>query len=355
MQNILLTGATGEVGSQLALELKKQGHNVYCLVRATSEESAQERIDAKLGFGFNVIEGDVQLDHCGLNAKSLTELKGSISKIIHSAALVKFNESLREQIFCTNVTGTKNIIELTKSLDIPELHYVSTAYVAGAAQVFTEKDIGLKENARNPYEESKQEAEKSIRNSGIPYSIYRLGIVVGHSETGETDTFNGYYGYFSGSWHLRDKLRAVAKDTPLQIPANLNGRLNLIQRDWIQDVLTKLLDKEPKNLCFHLVHTDPPNLEWVIRTSYEHLDLPIYPVSEYKAPKLPSREWTIVQNGILREVQKYRVYTDHEPKFCNCLLKETLGADYNEPVPITEDQLHLFLDYALEQKFGKVA
>lgn len=353
MENILLTGATGEVGSQLALKLKDEGYNVYCLVRATVKESVQDRIDAKIGAGFTALEGDIHLEHCGLSDQDLEVLNGSISKVIHSAALVKFNESLRDKTFCTNMIGTKNVIGLAKNLDIPEFHYVSTAYVAGSADTFTENEVGLKENARNPYEESKQEAEKLVRNSEIPYSIYRLGIVVGHSETGETDTYNGYYGYFSTSWHIGDKLRQVSKGANFQIPANLNGTINLIQRDWIQDTLLKLIDKEPTNSCYHLTHPDPPNLEWVIRVSYDYLDLPVVPVAEYVAAENASRGQSIIQRGILREVEKYRVYTDHEPKFCSCSLKETLGQHYVEPKPIDTNQLHLFLDYAQQQAFGK--
>lgn len=353
MGNILLTGATGEVGSQLALKLKSEGYNVYCLVRATTEETAQSRIDAKIGAGFTALEGDIHLERCGLDSIDVEMLKGTISKVIHSAALVKFNESLRDKTFCTNMNGTKNVIELAKTLNIPEFHYVSTAYVGGSADSFTENDIGLKENARNPYEESKQEAEKLVRNSGIPYSIYRLGIVVGHSETGETDTYNGYYGYFSTSWHIGDKLRQVSEGVNFQIPANLNGTINLIQRDWIQDMLFKLISKEPTNSCYHLTHPNPPNLEWVIRTSYDYLDLPIIPVSEYIAVENVNKGQKIIQRGILREVEKYRVYTNHEAKFCSCSLKETLGQDYVEPKLINTDQLHLFLDYAQEQAFGK--
>lgn len=353
MQTILLTGATGEVGSQLALKLKAEGHTVVCLVRSTDDESAQERVNAKLGPDFTAVEGDIHLELCGLSAEDISVLKGKVSKIVHSAALVKFNESLREKTFHTNYDGTKHAIELAKTLDSSEFHYISTADVAGGVDNFGEEDIGLKENARNPYEESKQAAEGLVRASELPYSIYRLGVVVGHSETGETDTYNGFYGYFSTSWHMREKMLEEAKDVNFQIPVNLNCTINLIQRNWVQDVLLKLISKQANNYCFHITHPKPPTVGWVLGTCYPFLELPIEAVMEYGEPQGASRYWHVIQRGILREVATYHAYTDREAKFSNDVLRATLGDDYQDPKPMIKEQIYILLDYAQRTAFGK--
>ena len=94
-----------------------------------------------------------------------------------------------------NVEGTKNVLEfLEEAPHFERLHYVSTAYVSGTARgVFRETDLDVGQGFKNHYEETKFQAEVEVARSRVPCTIYRPGVVVGDSKTGETAKFDGPY------------------------------------------------------------------------------------------------------------------------------------------------------------------
>jgi len=188
--SILLTGLTGAVGSYLAPVLA-QKTEVFCLVR-----NGKSRVNnGELG-GIpenQILDGDITENGCGLNENDLLALqKKGINQIIHSAALLKFDNKLTEKVWQTNYQGTQRVLELAHILNVKAFHYISTAYAS---------------TQRNPYEASKAKAEKLVKASNIPHSIYRLGIVVGHSETGYIKSFDGIYGYLAGLYRMALKER----------------------------------------------------------------------------------------------------------------------------------------------------
>ena len=74
------------------------------------------------------------------------------------------------------------------------LHYVSTAYVSGKHHgTFRETDLDVGQGFKNHYEETKFLAEVEVAKSRVPRTIYRPGVVVGDSRTGETGKFDGPY------------------------------------------------------------------------------------------------------------------------------------------------------------------
>ena len=269
MQTILLTGATGEIGSQLAKRLSQQGFKVCCMVRSKNKLNARERLLASVGMDVDVLEADLSLPLCGFDTAMIETFRHRFSKFIHCAALVKFDKSLEQQIMDTNVLGTNRALELAQVLNIPEFHYVSTAYVAGAASNLSEWNHGLPENARNPYELSKQKAEQLVRAWSGKTAIYRLSIVVGDSYTGLTDSYNGFYGYLSGFWQMREQLKAATK--PFFVPANTDSTMNLVPRDWVTDMLAKLMRVPVQKKTYHLTHPQPANIAWMMTTSFDYL------------------------------------------------------------------------------------
>jgi thioester reductase-like protein len=364
MQTILLTGATGEIGSQLAKRLSQQGFKVCCMVRSKNKLTARERLLASVGKDVEIVEGDLSLPLCGFDTGMIETLRHRFSKFIHCAALVKFDKSLQQQIMDTNVLGTARTLELAQVLDIPEFHYVSTAYVAGAAPSFSEHDIGLAQQARNPYELSKQKAEALVRAWSGKTAIYRLSIVVGDSRTGATDSYNGFYGYLSGFWQLREPLKKAAIK-PFVIPAKVTSTMNLVPRDWVTDMLAKLIQVPVQKKTYHLTYPEPPTVGWMMATSFRYLNLPVTGVlnctyegssqnnhgAEVERTEI-EHKWCNIQKLILRSLKRYAFYTEHEASFGHEELKRTLGCDYYPPRAITKPFLELLLDYAVKQNFA---
>jgi thioester reductase-like protein len=369
MQAILLTGATGEIGSQLVKRLNSQGFKVYCMVRPKNKLTSKERLVALLDEDGVEIEGDLTLDLCGFSLEMIDTYRNVFAKFIHCAAMVKFDTSLERQIMTTNVAGTAKALELAQVLNIPEFHYVSTAYVAGTAPSFSEHDIGLAQQARNPYELSKQKAEALVRAWSGKTAIYRLSIVVGDSRTGATDSYNGFYGYLSGFWQMREPLKKAAIK-PFVVPANVTSTMNLVPRDWVTDMLVKLIQLPVQKKTYHLTHPEPQTVGWMMETSFRYLNLPVTSAldctdegksqnnhgSELEHTEVERTEiehkWCNIQQLILRSLKRYACYTEHEASFGHEELKRTLGCDYYPPRAITKPFLELLLDYAVKQNFA---
>jgi UDP-glucose 4-epimerase len=101
---ILITGATGKVGSRLAKRLAGQGHHVRALVRNSS------RATALLGDQIEFVEGDL------LNLDSLVIAVQGIAAVVHSAAF--FRGATPEQAHAVNERGTQHLAPATQMLSV---------------------------------------------------------------------------------------------------------------------------------------------------------------------------------------------------------------------------------------------
>ena len=194
--NILLTGATGFLGSHILYELLKQtDKNIYCLIRGSSTEIAKKRLIDRLHCYFAdrldcyfdnriiIVKGDFTKDNIGLSKNDYLNLSNNISCIINTAATVKHIGSV-EQFEATNVLSVKNLITLCKNIPNCQLVHISTLSVAGGNDIngthdFTEKDLYVNQKIDdNIYIKTKYEAERLLikeLNNNLPVTIFRLG------------------------------------------------------------------------------------------------------------------------------------------------------------------------------------
>ena len=199
---ILLTGFPGFIGMRLApriLELQPEAR-LECLVQEKFlgvARSAVEAIEAKHERArgrIGLVVGDITAQGLGIEAKHARELRRSLKQAWHLAAV--YDLAVRRDVGRRiNVEGTKNLLEfLEPATQLERLHYVSTAYVSGTARgTFRETDLDIGQGFKNYYEETKFQAEVEVARSRLPRSIYRPGVVVGDSKTGETGKFDGPY------------------------------------------------------------------------------------------------------------------------------------------------------------------
>jgi nucleoside-diphosphate-sugar epimerase len=103
--NVLVTGATGKVGSRLVPSLLSGGHSVRILVRRTDDETVR-KLKAK---GAETFIGDI------MQPESLQEALDGVDAIVHLAAF--FRSQDEEKIKSVNETGTKNIAEAASQTD----------------------------------------------------------------------------------------------------------------------------------------------------------------------------------------------------------------------------------------------
>src|SRR5262245_30503852 len=166
-KNILLTGATGFLGSHLAARLLQDGCGVTAIARGSRSVSARGRVEEVLrGLGayrlqnLTVFEGDISSPDLGLDETAKKAVLASTDEVWHCAASLSFQQEDRDEIFRMNVGGTRRVIDLVKQTRLRRLQHVSTAYIAGnRPDIALETEISIGQTFKNPYEESKCHAE----------------------------------------------------------------------------------------------------------------------------------------------------------------------------------------------------
>lgn len=126
-KSILITGATGFVGSYLTRFLVKNGYtNIVCMKRATSRMDLVAEVADKVTW----VEGDV------LDVPFLENiLRGyHIQQIYHCAAVVSFDPRDREEMYRINVEGTENIVNAALEVGIEKLIYTSSIAAIGRVE-----------------------------------------------------------------------------------------------------------------------------------------------------------------------------------------------------------------------------
>jgi len=246
MQNdelIFLTGATGFLGTQLVKELRRSRPDarLALLIRPGRGKSAAERADAIAPQSdrsrVQVIEGDVSLPNCGIDSATYEQLSAETTRIIHSAATVRFDHSL-DEARRMNVEGTRKVLDFAAAAPgLRSFAYVGTAYVAGQRTgLIREDELDVGQGYRNTYEQSKTEAEALVRSrlSSLPGVILRPSIIVGDSQTGVTSSFKMMY------WPLKIYARRLWRT----VPGYPDAVLDIVPVDFVAAAVAQLVFNE---------------------------------------------------------------------------------------------------------------
>ena len=153
---ILITGATGFLGMQLVRDLLDQRPNVRLalLVRDRAGLSGEQRVHAFVPEAdrarVQAVSGDVSHPGCGLDEATRQRLQAEVTRVIHSAATVRFDHSL-EEARRINVEGTRHLLDFAGSVrQLRSFAYVGTAYVAGErADLVREDELAIGQSYRN--------------------------------------------------------------------------------------------------------------------------------------------------------------------------------------------------------------
>ncbi|MBW3657086.1 MAG: SDR family oxidoreductase [Actinobacteria bacterium] len=255
-----VTGATGFIGGQLVERLlANRTGTIYCLVRDGSEGKLEERIKewGTTKRRIKPVIGDLSEPKLGLPNARIKELKGDVDHVFHLAAVYDMTAS-DEALHEANVEGTRHVVEFVNAVQPRLFHHVSSIAAAGRFPGTFREDMfdeaeGLD---ANPYFRTKHESERIARDEcDVPWRVYRPGIVIGDSRTGEIDKIDGPYYFFKLVQRLRDML-------PQWFPLiGLEGRrINIVPVDFVVDALDHIahLDEQRwDGKVFHLVDEDP--------------------------------------------------------------------------------------------------
>jgi len=252
-----ITGASGFIGRRLVTKLLERKGTVYILMRKGSLDKLESM---RAGWGakadrVKVINGDLAKPKMGVSRNNLTKLKGKIKHVFHLAAIYDLTVDAESQ-YTANVEGTRNAIRFAASIDAGCFHHVSSIAAAGLYNgIFREDMFEEAENLDNPYFKTKHDSEAVVRHEcKTPWRVYRPGMVVGDSQTGEMDKIDGPYYFFK----LIQKMRASMPSWMPTIGIE-GGRINVVPVDYVVDALDHIAHiRGEDGGCFHL--TDPDAL-----------------------------------------------------------------------------------------------
>lgn len=169
MEKILVTGATGFLGSHLVKALSSSGYMVRALVRKPSIPTLAVIPNIQL------VQGDIR------QPESLSSAIQGIDYVIHCAGLVKaYNQ---QQFYDVNAEGTENLLRAITKSSTPVKRFVHISSLAAMGpSVGDQITIPLEEaNPVSNYGKSKLEAEKIIQNykNQLPITVVRPPAIYG--------------------------------------------------------------------------------------------------------------------------------------------------------------------------------
>jgi thioester reductase-like protein len=305
---ILFTGFPGFIGMRLVpriLELQPEARLV-CLVQekfldlargaVESIEAGHEHARGRIG----LLVGDVTAQGLGIEARRARELRRSLRQAWHLAAV--YDLGVRRDVGRRiNVEGTKNVLEfLEQAPQLERLQYVSTAYVSGTARgTFRETDLDVGQGFKNHYEETKFQAEVEVARSRVPRTIYRPGVVVGDSKTGETGKFDGPY------YVLRLMERLPSPGVFFRVGLGF-GTVNIVPVDFVVEALAALSAcPQSAGKTYHLCDPQPHSpaelaemFAEAIGKRFVYLPVPMAVAKAFFAPRPVQRLFGIPQQAL---------------------------------------------------------
>jgi NAD(P)-dependent dehydrogenase (short-subunit alcohol dehydrogenase family) len=261
-----VTGATGFIGKRLVKKLlSRKGSVVYYLIR----ESSQDKIPALLEYWEASktraipVFGDLRAPKLGVSKEDTKTLAKNIDHFFHLAAIYDLAADADEQMEI-NVEGTRQTVAFANAIGAKNLHHVSSIAAAGMFEgIFREDMFEEAENLDHPYFMTKHESEKIVRKEAkMPLRVYRPGMVVGDSKTGEMDKIDGPYYFFK----LIQRVRQILPPWMPMIGLE-GGRVNIVPVDYVVNAMEHIAHKDNLTAnCFHLTDPEPMRVGDVLNT-----------------------------------------------------------------------------------------
>jgi NAD(P)-dependent dehydrogenase (short-subunit alcohol dehydrogenase family) len=272
--NYFVTGATGFIGRNLVERLLQREGTVYALVRAGSRGRLEE---LRTGWGADgarvvPVAGDLSRPSLGVSEEDLLTLRGDVDHFFHLAAIYDLAAGAEAQEVA-NVEGTRHAVELAGAIEAGCFHQISSIAAAGLYKGLWTEDMFEEAEGldTHPYFRTKHESERVVREEcSRPWRVYRPGIVVGDSRSGEIDKVDGPYYFFK----LLQRARRVL---PAWLPAVgvEGGEINIVPVDFVAAALDHIAHQPGLDgRALHLTDPDPKTAGEVINLFAKAADAP---------------------------------------------------------------------------------
>jgi nucleoside-diphosphate-sugar epimerase len=219
---VLVTGATGFVGSHTAVALLEAGHEVRCLVR--SQEKLERVFAAHELPAPESLVGDI------VDAGSVKEALSGVDAVVHSAAVVAMQAHRAREILETNARGAENVVGGAVEAGIGPIVYVSSTgalFVPDGPRMTEDSAV---QEGKNPYARSKSDGELYVRRlqaEGAPIASTLPTSILGPLDPGLSEANHA--------------LRTFARDLVLLT----SGYFSVVDVRDLAQVHVKLVEREP--------------------------------------------------------------------------------------------------------------
>ena len=259
-----VTGATGFIGRNLVELLLEREGTIYVLVREGSKGRLEELrnrwgVDSERVVG---IVGDLSQRGLGVSDADVERLRGEVDHLFHLAAIYDMRADAESQRVA-NIEGTRHMVEFAEAVEAGRVHMVSSIAAAGLYRGVWREDMfeEAQDLDNHPYFRTKHDSEGIVRSECTrPWRVYRPGIVVGSSETGEMDKIDGPYYFFK-------LIRRLRGTVPEWVPMpGIEGReINIVPVDFVARAMDHIAHLEGLDRrAFHLTDPSPKTAGEVI-------------------------------------------------------------------------------------------
>ncbi|MDC7995262.1 NAD-dependent epimerase/dehydratase family protein [Altibacter sp. HG106] len=246
---ILVTGATGLVGSHLLYHLLEKEASVIALFREGSDREQVRQV-----FRYYTSEADAYFDRIEWRMADINDVPAleaafqKVTQVYHCAALISFDPKDYNLLKKVNVEGTANVVNLCLSHHIQKLCYVSSIATLGTAvkgTAISEETHWNSEGENSVYAIAKYGAEMEVwrgSQEGLQVVIVNPGVIIGE-----------------GHWDSASA--AVIKTGTSGIPIYTSGTLALVDVQDVVHVMVQLMHRPISQERFLLVGATLPYQE----------------------------------------------------------------------------------------------
>ena len=222
---VLVTGASGFIGRRLCEALSAEGHEAVALVRREGSEPT----------GSRAVRGDLS-DEAALTALLAAERPDCVVHLAAEIASQRSERLVRE----VNVAGTERLIAACTALGeaAPRFVFCSTVVTGDAEGALLDEETPLP--VRTPYGRSKQEGERIVAESGLPYVIVRPSHVYG-----------------PGGWYAEELVVRLRQPGRLAVIGSGANLWDVVHVDDVISALMLAIERAPAGSLYHVVDDEP--------------------------------------------------------------------------------------------------
>ncbi len=367
---IMITGATGFLGGFLAGELIKKDRRTILIVRPKGSDTAQQRVGKLLKFlkiepKHEPVVISAEIDKpLGLSEEHQRILR-DVPEVLHCAADTSFAERKKQQVEVTNLQGLQNVFDVVPNCE--RFFHMSSAYSAGTQEGLIKEEMQYPPYFHNPYEQSKNEAEKLItdlcRENRTNLTIFRPSITYGDAATGKSLRFNALYFPVRTMLFIRDSLKkdilersgkraadlgaSINENGSMHLPLTFpgNGQLNLVPINFLVKAVTAIMDSGETGI-FHIVNPKSNTVGQLVQNIERYYSISGLEVADKALQNSP------LQTLINSYMDVYYPYFCDKRSFSDSRTRKMLNPLGIECPEFTSAVFNRCMDFAVETGWG---